>query len=178
MAQGFRVPEGGQRYFLELATHLAKRSFDEGATPVGCVLAQDDIVVSTGRSTRDKVGGLNHAELLTLLDNQEYILANHHKLSIYTSCEPCLMCYGAIMIARIKSVTWAMDDYWGGATRMIERAPYILRRQPVLVASPYEDLQRINAQMWYDWLDHGNGFPEYIKPILGKQLELLSPRGI
>lgn len=163
-----------QRYFLELATHLAKQSFDEGSTPVGCVLAHGENVIAVGRSTRDKVGGLNHAELLTLLNNQTYVLENHHKLDLYTSCEPCLMCYGAIMIARIKSVTWAMDDHWGGATGMITNTPYILRRQPVLVASPYEDLQRLNAQMWYDWLDHGNGFPEYIEPILGKQKELLS----
>jgi tRNA(adenine34) deaminase len=167
-------PAGGQRHFLELATYLAKQSFDEGCTPVGCVLAYGENIISTARSTRDKVGGLNHAEISLLLNNQAYVLESHHKLDIYTSCEPCLMCYGAIMIARIKSVVWAMNDHWGGATGMITSTPYIVRRQPLLVASPYEDLQRENAQMWYDWLDHGNGFPEYIEPILGKQLELLS----
>jgi guanine deaminase len=96
---------------LSRAIVLAKNSIKEGGGPFGAVIARDGKIVSEANnlvvSSHDPTA---HAEVLAIRKASSFLKS--HDLSdcvIYTSCEPCPMCLGAIYWAGIKRVVYAAD---------------------------------------------------------------------
>ena len=114
--------------FMREALKLAKEAFLEGEVPVGAVVVKDGEIISTGRNRREKTkNALSHAEI-------EAINAACEKLGgwrlwqcdIYVTLEPCPMCSGAIVNARIPNVYFgAYDKNFGccGSTLNILEMP-------------------------------------------------------
>jgi tRNA(Arg) A34 adenosine deaminase TadA len=106
--------EGPMRRALELAAH-ARDAHDE--VPVGAVLVRDGQVIGEGwnRSITDHDASA-HAEIVALRDagrrEQNYRLPG---ATLYVTLEPCVMCAGAIVHARIARVVIAADDPKTGA---------------------------------------------------------------
>ena len=104
-------------YWMARALSLAKRAEQQGEVPVGAVLVLDDQLIGEGWnqpiSTSDPTA---HAEIQALraacqkLDN--YRLPD---ATLYISLEPCVMCAGAIVHARIKRVVFATKEPKTGA---------------------------------------------------------------
>ena len=98
------------QYFMRKAIELAKQGMEANAGgPFGAIVVKDDMIVGMGynrvTSTNDPTA---HAEVSAIRDACKNL--NTHQLDdcvIYTSCEPCPMCLGAIYWARPRKVYFA-----------------------------------------------------------------------
>ena len=107
-------------FFMKKALEQAERAMAAGEFPVGCVLVyQDEILVSGSRrsSIGDRRNELDHAEIVALrrLAQMEAPL-DHRQITAFSTLEPCLMCYSALILAGIGRVVYAYEDVMGGGT--------------------------------------------------------------
>lgn len=99
-----------QKSFMKMAIELSQSGMDSGkGGPFGCIVVKEDKVIGMGSnavsSTNDPTA---HAEVVAIRDACRNL--NHFQLDgceIYTSCEPCPMCLGAIYWARPARVFYA-----------------------------------------------------------------------
>ena len=107
------------RYFMEQALKLAREAFDDGEVPVGCVIVRGTEIVGRGRNRREKgKSALAHAELEAI--GQACSALGGWRLwecTLYVTLEPCPMCAGAIINARIPRVVYGASDAKCGAVR-------------------------------------------------------------
>lgn len=104
-------------YWMAHALSLAKRAEQQGEVPVGAVIVHDDQLVGEGWnqpiSNNDPTA---HAEIQALRAACQQL--NNYRLpdaTLYISLEPCVMCAGAIVHARIKRVVFATKEPKTGA---------------------------------------------------------------
>ena len=105
------------RYFMEQALVLAKEAFDDGEVPVGCVIVRSDEIVGRGRNRRE-VGksALAHAEIEAIAEANKTLGGwRLWQCTLYVTLEPCPMCAGAIVNARIPRVVFGASDKKCGA---------------------------------------------------------------
>lgn len=102
---------------MEKAIELAKLSAKEGEVPVGAVIVKDDEIVSTGRNRREHgKNALYHAEI-EAINNACKTLGGWRlwQCEMYVTLEPCPMCAGAIINARIKRLVYGAHDLKNGS---------------------------------------------------------------
>ena len=106
------------RYFMGEALALAREAAAEGEVPVGCVIVRGDEIVGRGRTRREKdQTALAHAEIEAI--NEACRNLGGWRLwecTLYVTLEPCPMCAGAIINARIPRVVYGASDAKCGAT--------------------------------------------------------------
>ncbi|MCF0123826.1 MAG: nucleoside deaminase [Ruminiclostridium sp.] len=104
------------RYMRE-ALLLAQEAKEAGEVPVGCVIVKDDVIVGRGRNRREeKQSALSHAELEAIADACRTL--GDWRLQgtrLYVTLEPCPMCAGGIVSARIPEVYYGAKDAGFGA---------------------------------------------------------------
>lgn len=92
--------------FMKAALRLAKKASDIGEVPIGCVIVRDGKILSRGYNKRTTTGNvLNHAEIIAI--NKACRKTGDWRLEeceMYVTLEPCPMCAGAIVQARIPKV--------------------------------------------------------------------------
>ena len=101
---------------MERALMLAQEAFDDGEVPVGAVVVWKDKIVGEGRNRREKgKNALYHAEL-EAIDNACKTLGGWRlwECELYVTLEPCPMCAGAIVNARIPQVYFGAYDTKNG----------------------------------------------------------------
>ncbi|GLV60587.1 tRNA-specific adenosine deaminase [Dictyobacter sp. S3.2.2.5] len=102
------------RFYLELALKEAEQAAQEGTYPIGAlVVGPDGIIISRGHNRVYSSGDYTaHAEVDALRSAGGTLMAPSHrgKCTLYTTLEPCLMCTGALLMANIARVVWAMND--------------------------------------------------------------------
>ena len=105
--------EGYMRQALDLAREAAAR----GEVPVGCVIVQGDRVVGRGRNRREeKQHTHSHAEMEAIRQANEALGSwRLDECTLYVTLEPCPMCAGAILNARIPRVYYGARDREMGA---------------------------------------------------------------
>ncbi|WP_028949760.1 nucleoside deaminase [Sulfurihydrogenibium subterraneum] len=103
--------------FIDLAIKEAEKALKKGDVPVGAVLVKDNEIVSKGHNLRiSKKNALYHAEIVAIERACKKLKSwRLDDTILYTTLEPCLMCAGAIMQARIKKVVFLAKDEKGGA---------------------------------------------------------------
>ena len=102
--------------FIELAIIEANKAKDMGEVPVGAVITLQDKVLSTGHNlVINNNDPTAHAEIIAIR-NAASLINNYRtdKLSLYVTLEPCAMCYGAIVHARISRLIFGAYDYKTG----------------------------------------------------------------
>lgn len=102
---------------MKRAIELAKLSAVEGEVPVGAVVVKDGVIVGEGRNRRELgKNALYHAEL-EAIDNACKKLGGWRlwQCDLYVTLEPCPMCAGAIINARIKTVYFGAYDNKAGS---------------------------------------------------------------
>ena len=107
--------------FMEEALALAREAFADGEVPVGCVITKGDQIVGRGRNRREKgKSALAHAEL-EAIDEACRTLGGWRlwECTLYVTLEPCPMCAGAILNARIPRVVYGARDAKCGAVRSV-----------------------------------------------------------
>jgi tRNA(adenine34) deaminase len=121
--------------FIQMALAEARLALAEGEFPVGCVLAQDGQIMAQGRrrnSGSTSRNEIDHAEIVTLrrlLTEQPGLACKG--ITVYSTLEPCLMCYSTLLLSGIRRFVWAYEDVMGGGTAL-----------PLeLIAPLYQDMQ-------------------------------------
>ena len=109
------------RYFMEQALALAAESAAEGEVPVGCVIVRGEEIVGRGRNRRETVkSALSHAEIEAIAEaNRNLGGWRLWECTLYVTLEPCPMCAGAIINARIPRVVYGASDAKFGACRSV-----------------------------------------------------------
>lgn len=108
---------GEQEHYMAQALELARQALETGDVPVGCVIVQNGQIVGRGRNRREeKQNALLHAEIEAV--GQACQTLGRWRLedcALYVTLEPCPMCAGAILQARISQVIFGARDPKGGA---------------------------------------------------------------
>ncbi len=103
--------------YMDLALALAREAAEAGEVPVGCVIVRDGCVIGQGRNRREADRhALAHAEI-EAIDTACRALGGWRLTgcTLYVTLEPCPMCAGAIVNARIPRVVYGTKDARAGA---------------------------------------------------------------
>lgn len=106
-----------QEEFMLKAIDLAKRARSENEVPIGAVIVKDNKIIGSGYNKRENSkNALSHAEIIAINEACENI--SNFRLEnadIYVTIEPCAMCAGAIVNARLKNLYFGAFDKRFGA---------------------------------------------------------------
>lgn len=101
-----------KEYFMELALEQAKSAYKKREIPIGCVIVKNGKVIAKAYNTREKSkSAIAHAEILAI--DKACKKVKNWRLEdsdIFVTVEPCLMCMGAILNARIKNVYYGAKN--------------------------------------------------------------------
>ncbi len=141
-------------FFMEKALEEAQRALEQGEFPVGCVIVHKGEVVASGGRSQSKgprPSEIHHAEIIALnrLANAGGIPPDP-PLTVYTTLEPCLMCYGALLLSGIREIVYAFEDVMGGGTgcdlarlaplyrsRRVTLVPHVCREESISLLKTY-----------------------------------------
>jgi tRNA(adenine34) deaminase len=103
--------------WMRLALDEARRAAEHGDVPIGAVAVRDGQVIAQAHNRRERDGDATaHAELLTIRAASQVI--GHWRLeavTLYCTLEPCAMCAGAMVLARLPRLVYAAPDPKAGA---------------------------------------------------------------
>ena len=104
-------------YYMRLALREAERALDHDDVPVGCVIAHEGEVIGAAPNERELRGDPTaHAETIAIRESAKAL--GGWRLSgavLYVTLEPCAMCAGAIVLARVARVVYGTTDPKAGA---------------------------------------------------------------
>ena len=99
-------------YWIKKALRLAEKAFSEGEVPVGAIVVKDNKIIGRGYNQREALNDPTaHAEIIAITAASNTI--NDWRLndcSIYVTKEPCPMCAGAIINARVSKLVFGSYD--------------------------------------------------------------------
>jgi tRNA(adenine34) deaminase len=104
-------------YFMRLALREAERALEHDDVPIGVLIVHEGEVIAAARNERELRGDPTaHAEVLALREASAH-LGTWRLLdtALYVTLEPCAMCAGAIVLARVPRVVYGTDDPKAGA---------------------------------------------------------------
>ncbi len=104
-------------YWMEQALNFAREASDKGEVPVGAVLVKGDECLAGAHNCRELSGNpIAHAEML-VIQAAAHTVGNWRltNTTLYVTLEPCAMCAGTIVLARIPKVVYAATDPKAGA---------------------------------------------------------------
>ena len=137
-------------YFMRLALREAERALEHDDVPVGCVVAREQEVLAAAPNERELRGDPTaHAEILALREASR-VLGSWRLTDavVYVTLEPCAMCAGAIVLARVPRVVFGALDPKAGAAGSVMNVlaePKLNHRPEVaggLLAADSSDLLR------------------------------------
>lgn len=104
-------------YYMQEALKEAREAFDLGEVPVGCVIVRDGEIIARGHNlTETEKDPTVHAEMNALREAAKKLGGwRLPGCSVYVTCEPCSMCAGAMVWARIEKLYIGADDPKAGA---------------------------------------------------------------
>ena len=116
-----RLTTGPDELWMEEALRAAQRALEAGEVPVGAIVVCDGKIVARGwnRNITDN-DPTAHAEIVAL--RQAGTIIGNHRLEncdLFATIEPCSMCAGAMVHARIKRLVYGADDPKAGAVQSV-----------------------------------------------------------
>ena len=111
--------EKDHSYFMKKAFEEAKYAFFKNEVPVGCVIVNNNDIISRSSNMVELLNDSTaHAELIAITSAQNSLNSkNLDNCILYTTLEPCLMCYGAIYWSKINTVFYGASDKKRGFSR-------------------------------------------------------------
>jgi tRNA(Arg) A34 adenosine deaminase TadA len=153
--------EQKHKFFMKMAIELSKNGIEQGkGGPFGCVIVKDGDVIGKGSNsvllTNDPTA---HAEMVAIRDACRHL--GHFQLDgceLYTSCEPCPMCLGAIYWARPSKVFYANSKEDAAEIGFDDDFIYKELELPKENRKiPFEQISQIEAKkVFQDWLTFEN----------------------
>ena len=131
---------------MQDALQEARKALEAGEFPVGCVMVHDGKIISRGGRINSKAPNdneLDHAEIVALRElYTRHPEINRSEIIVYSTMEPCLMCYVTLLLNGIRKIVYGYEDVMGGGTNLdlqnlnplyremsIEIIPHVLRRE-------------------------------------------------
>ena len=106
-------------HFMKKALEEAKYAFYKNEVPVGCVIVNENEIISGSSNMVELLNDSTaHAELIAITSAQNSL--NNKNLDgciLYTTLEPCLMCHGAIYWSKINTIVYGASDEKRGFSR-------------------------------------------------------------
>jgi tRNA(adenine34) deaminase len=107
-------------HFMDAALEQAQKALARGEFPVGCVMVHEGRIIAAGARNGTQGEGrneLDHAEMVALrrLAGRQVPL-EPSGISVFSTMEPCLMCFAALMLHGIGEIVFAFEDPMGGGT--------------------------------------------------------------
>ena len=109
------------RRWMKQALREAERAFEEGEVPIGAVVVRDGVLVGRGRNAVERLGDPTaHAEMLALSAACETVGSKFlDGCTLYVTLEPCPMCSGALVLARLQRLVFgAFDEKFGASSTL------------------------------------------------------------
>lgn len=104
------------RQFMQQALEQAREGLERGEVPVGGVLVADGEVIARAHNRTGQSGNPgDHAEMLLLREGHRLLGPRLSGASLYVTLEPCAMCAGAIVLARLEALYFGAYDAKAGA---------------------------------------------------------------
>ena len=100
------------KYYMRKALELAKKAYELDEVPIGCVIVYNNKIIAGGynRKELDSVATY-HAEMIAINDACKKLSTwRLDSCTLYTTMEPCMMCTGAIIQARIGKVVYGTNN--------------------------------------------------------------------
>lgn len=103
--------------YMEEAIKLAQKAYDKGEVPIGALIVRDGKIIARAYNNRERSQqAINHAEIIAIKKACKKLHSwRLNDCEMYVTLEPCSMCAGAILNARLKSVHIACADETHGA---------------------------------------------------------------
>ncbi|MFP4032538.1 MAG: tRNA adenosine(34) deaminase TadA [Desulfococcaceae bacterium] len=146
--------DSSHSFWMSLALREAERAARAGEVPVGAILVTGDnkILAADHNRTRARNDPTAHAEIQVLREGSR-ILQNYRLLNtrLYVTVEPCVMCMGAIIHARVAQVVYgAPDPRWGAVGSLYDFSQDDrFNHQPEIVSGVLEDACRDVMQAFF-----------------------------
>lgn len=138
--------------WMRMALAEAQKAADEGETPVGAVLVAGGELIAAGHNAREtKHDVTSHAEMETIRaaasKKGDWRLSD---MTLYVTLEPCPMCAGAILAARIPRVVYGAKDATAGAMGSVLNLPrYPLGARPEVISGVLANESRALLQSFF-----------------------------
>lgn len=147
------------RFFLELALGEAEKALQENTYPVGAIIVDEDFnVIGIGRNRVHSSQDITaHAEIDAIRNAGNIMFdakIKGKKFTLYSTLEPCPMCTGGILFAKIQRVVWLLNDDQGfGGYKKIKDSSIFLEKfnQIEVVEEPLEDLKMRQLDLMAKW---------------------------
>lgn len=146
--------------FMQRAIELALLAETEGNLPIGAVIVLEDQIIAEGRNTiwAPKYDATRHAEMEALRNVPQDQWDSAASMVIYTTLEPCLMCFSSILLHKIGGIVFGSFDNNGGASPVFSHLP------------PYFQM-RMQDTVW-----SGPALPEECDPLLERARAIIQAR--
>ena len=140
--------------FISRAIQIALEAEGRGNLPVGAVITLDGKIIAEGCSSL-LVPVFNpgrHAEMEALRQVPEDLWLRSREMTCYTTLEPCVMCFGSLLLHGIGRIVFGAEDEQGGAKVLLKHLP--------------------------EYYAEGKGVPQWIGPIAANECNDLYKRAI
>ncbi len=169
-------------YFMGQALAQAEKALARNEFPVGCVIVHQDRIIASGARTGSSgpaPNEIDHAEMVALrqlsLQSEAYAPG---ALRLFCTLEPCLMCFGALLLNGIREIVYAYEDVMGGGTAcQTNKLPPLYRDHEIRIVSAVErqaSLKLFQAYFanpdnhyWHDSLLARYTFAQKLAPLNG-----------
>lgn len=105
------------QYYLQEALKEARKALEEDEVPVGAVIVSDGQIIARGHNQIERLqDSTAHAEMIALTSAANFLHTKWlNQATLYVTIEPCSMCAGALVLARIKHIYFGARDPKTGA---------------------------------------------------------------
>ena len=146
-------------YYMAKALELAREAQADGDVPVGCVIVRDGEIIGRGRNRREANGDATaHAELDAIRDACARTGSwRLHGCTLYVTLEPCPMCAGGIINARVDEIRYgAKDEKAGCCGSVLNLFEERFNHHPRIYRGPLEpQCQKILQDFFLDLREDG-----------------------
>lgn len=158
------MPNTHEKYMRQALT-LARQALDRDEFPVGCIVVYEERIVAQGErtGTRQPIPSeLDHAEMIALRQLECLTTTiDRQKATLYATLEPCLMCFGALLISGIGTIVYAYEDAMGGGTACdLSQLPALYKNNGTRIIAPVcrqESLALFKDYFSRDHIDYWRG---------------------
>ena len=151
--------------FMREALLQAKQAVEQGEVPIGCVVVQDGAIIARAHNLRETwQDPTAHAEILALREAARKL--GRWRLTgatLYATMEPCAMCAGALVLARVDRLVYGCPDPKAGACGSvfdIVREPQLNHRIEVGIGVLEEECQSVLKEFFADRRGENQAFEQ------------------
>jgi len=165
------------KYMYE-ALLQAKDALTAGEFPVGCVMVYEGEIISRGKRINSRAPNeneLDHAEIMALRELSEQLpKIDRNKITVYSTMEPCLMCYVTMLLNGIRKIVYGYEDIMGGGTDLDLQALNPLYREMTVEITPHV-LRRESLELFKDFFSGPDNIYWKASPLAQYTLAQIDP---